>query len=47
MSEDKQITELREQLVAAQAECRKAQAAVRRAHEIFKGGAARGRHARA
>jgi hypothetical protein len=36
MSEDKQITELREQLSAAQAEYRKAQAAARRAHEIFK-----------
>ena len=36
MSADKQITELREQLLAAQAEYRKAQAAVRRAQEIFK-----------
>ena len=36
MSEDKQITERREQLFAAQAEYRKAQAAVGWAHEIFK-----------
>jgi hypothetical protein len=36
MSDDTQITEVREQLFAAQAEYRKAQAAVKRAHEIFK-----------
>jgi hypothetical protein len=36
MSEDKRIAELREQLFAAQAEHRKAQASLRRAHEIFK-----------
>lgn len=36
MSEDNRIAELREQLFAAQAEHRKAQAALRRAHEIFK-----------
>lgn len=36
MSEDKRRAELREQLFAAQAEHRKAQAALRRAHEIFK-----------
>ena len=36
MSEDKEIAELRDQLFAAQAEYRKAQAAVRRAQEIFK-----------
>lgn len=36
MREDKQIAELREQLFAAQAECRKAQAALRKAYEIFK-----------
>ena len=36
MSEDKERAELREQLLAVQAEYRKAQAAVRRAQEIFK-----------
>jgi hypothetical protein len=36
MSEGKEITDPREQLFAAQAEFRKAQAAVRRAHEILK-----------
>lgn len=36
MGEDNQMTKLREQLFAAQSEYRKAQAAMRRAQEIFR-----------
>ena len=45
VSEDKQITDPREQLLAAQAEFRKAQAAVKRAHEILKDTPVDGGHA--